>query len=558
MSSVNSKSDLTYPVRLTLNAIFLLLLLKIHFAVGSQGPMRSAYLISFVQDAFLLIANLSLFVIALGRFAPLRTVCRVLFMAFYIALTLFSIGYTISLVDLVGFSINVFSITTDTIAFFLNYILNVTMVCILLGGIAALLIGSWYFPRRLPRRWLLTGAMGALSTAFILTLLIGPAVNPIIFSVEEQIKLAAVANIHIRRLTAPVADGAKAEQFRFLNKAFTTIPQLSIHYDRVVVLVMETLNAATFADESQVDAGSFRNRHKDHLLTFTNYHTLNLESYTSLLAMLNSTFVPYQAYTNQERVEFLSTRNNLVRFFNTNGFDSFFITSAIDLPDRFVPDLADWSRIERLETVDETGQYVCMTTNKIEYACEDLAVFDNLVAALQAPRTFVLQELVYGHSPQWTETTGVTVVDYANRYFDRLVNHLDAQGLLDGTLLVLVADHGPRSDIYAQENYHIPLLIFATDLAPQQDDRFLSHLDFKDILLNVAAGETFTADQAPIYTIGNGGDLVYGMLAPGGRYVFINDRMRHVERNLPERDAIELNRDFQEYLNYFTWLGDQP
>lgn len=107
------------------------------------------------------------------------------------------------------------------------------------------------------------------------------------------------------------------------------------------------------------------------------------------------------------------------------------------------------------------------------------------------------------------------------------------------------------------QNYHIPLLLFATNIDTAANHSFTNHLYFKDILLEQLTGNTTQYHQKQLFTYGNSVDMVYGMLDDSGGYVFINNRMRYVQSNLPKQTAYRLNNRFQGYLHYLGYLQQQ-
>ena len=559
---------LNFPQWLVINTILTLFLLKVYFFITSQNQMSFVYLVSFVQDSFLLLANYFLLVLCVKKFTKLQKlqyITRPLFYTFHTFFTITAFIYTFFLFDLLGFSVNLFEVTYEKFSFFMEYFMNAELIIVLLSIVGFIVSISYFLSAkvRLKRLKKVPPIVGLSLTLLFVPTAFRSFVNPILYSIQEQIALSLTSSGYIVKLSTPVADSSKAEQFRFLNKAFDTIPILEVHYDRVVVLVMEGVNFDDFIRKSQMDTNSFLNRHKRNILSFTNYHTLNLDSYTSLLSILNSVFIPYQAYAiNERRYLFVNDRNNLTRFFNANGFSTHFLTSYGEQQERFVPNIREWMQVKCMDNVEGNTEYASITSSKVEYACEDLAVFDDLMIALKKKqRVFVFQEMVYGHTTGWREKTGIETVDYYNRYFNKLVDELKKNSILDGTLIVITSDHGPRDDAYKVDNYHIPLILFATDLQSSNNDEFLSHLDFKDILLGLIANRKFEPDRELIYTIGHSGELVYGMITADGRYVFINNRMRHARGNASKTEIIEFNKDFQDYLNYFESLrlySDKP
>lgn len=548
---------LNFPLRLTLNTLLTLLVLKGYFFATARSQMNILYLISFVQDAFLLILNYFIFVFSTKKFVKIFHLSRVLFFIFYLIFGITSFVYTFFLPDLFSFPINLFGISSENISFFLEYFINLKIVLLLAFGIGIIFLISFYFPQQIRFQRILSFAGLILSLLFIPTVLRG-AINPIVYSLQEQVMLSFSANNFIEKLSSPVADGSKAEQFQFLDKAFDSIPVVEIRYNRVVVLVMEGINYDDFINESKADSNSFINRHRKNIYLFNNYYSLNLDSYTSLIAVLNSIFIPYQAYVKENRYLFVNKYNNLTRFFDANGFNTFFVTSYGRQQERFIPNISEWTQTKYMDNIEGNTKYACVTTNKIEYACEDFSVLEDIVNLLKInQRSFAFQEMVYGHTSEWKEKTGkgaIEYIEYYNSYFKRIAEKLKENNILDNTLLIITSDHGPRDNPYNIKNYHIPLIVFASDLQQRSNNEFLSHLDFKDVILELIADRQFTPRQKPIYTIGNSGEFVYGMIAPDGKHIFINNRLRHIQSNASEAEIRAFSRNFQDYQNYFEYL----
>ena len=248
---------------------------------------------------------------------------------------------------------------------------------------------------------------------------------------------------------------------------------------------MEGINHDDYYSDT-TDAGNrFFDKYGKNIITYSNFYTLNLDSYTSLIAMLNSIFVPYQAYMDESKYDFVNNLNNLVRIFNKNGFSTHFLTSYGEQQKRFIPNISEWSEVACLKNIDSIEKYAKVTSSKIEMAAEDLAVFDDLIRILvKNPNPFIFQEMVYGHTSAWKEQTGIETIDYYNRYFEKTITALVNNNMADSTLVVMVSDHGPRDDAYDTGNYHIPMFAWARDLSKETKEGMLSHLDFKDILLN--------------------------------------------------------------------------
>lgn len=545
---------INFPLRLTFNTILILLVLKVDYFMYDQSHLQTLYLISFIQDAMLLVINYLFWIGYTHKIHRLWLVSHFMFFLLWLLMSITAVVYTLFLPDLVTFPLNIFGIQRQMMTFFLEYFLNVKIGLFLMGGLGILLFISWYVPTSVRFPWVLPFSGGLLTVLFILSVF-HVRINPIVYSLQEQVILSWFANPHLAKLVNPVPDKSKAQQFRFLQKTFAQMPVVTSHYQRVVVLVMEGVNYDEFINPVDTDSSSFLAQHREHLEVYHRYHSLNLDSYTSLLVMLNSVFIPYQAYVNETKYVFVNHGNNLVRWFNTNGFSTFFLTSYGKQQERFVPNRREWTQTTYLDNIAENTQFACVTTNKIEYACEDRAVLEDLISLLKKqPRALVFQEMVYGHTNEWQKKTGLGTIAYYNKYFNTVIKRLEQERLLKQTLVVITSDHGPRDDAYNPANYHVPFLVFAADRMPQVHHEFVSHVNFKDILLAFLTNQEDTSVADAIYTIGNSGELVYGMIMSSGNHIFINNRMRFAQGNLLERDMQRFSQQFQEYLNYFEYL----
>lgn len=549
---MTNRFKINYPLRLTVIAILALLVLKIFFFCSNRNIL---YLVSFFQDSFLLIINYFFFIYCVNKSPKLILVGEIFFFTFFMLLGAVSFVYTIFLQDLITLPINLFCITIDHLTFFIKYYLDLKLVLVTTLGIGIMLILARFFPFKLTDKKKLTVIAIILSVLFIPTLL-RPSLNPLIASTLEQYVLSIKTNHNITKMNAPpVPDKGKSDQFNFLNKSFDTFPGLHTNYNRIIVLVMESVNYENFINASVPDSNSFYNIHKKNLILYKNYYTLNLDSYSSILAMLNSLFIPYQAYVNDKKFSFVNNRNSLVRFFNKNGYSTLFLTSYGIQQERFLPDLNDWTQRIFMDSISGNQKFASVTSNKIEYACEDLAVFDDMMNFLKSnKKSFILQEMVYGHTIAWKQKTGIETIDYYNQYFEKTINELKKNNILDSTLLVVVSDHGPRNRPYNTENYHIPLLFYSADINSNENTKFLSHIDFKDILLSNISDYQYKPLEKDIYTVGNSGEFIYGTIKKDGNYIFINNRMRTPQTTITTNEVLNFNKNFLDYRNYFEYL----
>jgi hypothetical protein len=201
----------------------------------------------------------------------------------------------------------------------------------------------------------------------------------------------------------------------------------------------------------------------------------------------------------------------------------------------------------------DNSKFQCIKSNKIEYACEDLAVFDDLKNIIKKNESsFILQEMVFGHSKKWEGLSGINPTKYYNNYINKLIN----TKLLDDSLLIILSDHGQRDDATKKTNYHIPLIFWSKDMKKQNNNKFYSNIDFRDILLTKLNKKYQLPQQSETFTIGHSGELVYGKI-DNKNYLFINNEYLSVKTNLNDDKIIEkFNNEFNLYRDYFESLRD--
>jgi len=500
-------------------------------------------------------ANYFLFVVCTGFNRPLSYIGLLFFYVFFLPICVLSIVYTFFLLDLYHFPMNIFSISADNFKFFITYFTNFRLVGGFLLGLGALFMVSYFFPKKpVFQKW--TKHIGITLFLLFIPSVFKPFINPILHSVSEEILLSLHADANIIKLQPPVATVTETNEFNHLNQSFNTLPNARFKYNRIVVLVMEGLKYSDFIQKSLADSSSFLNRHKQHIKQYNNYHTLNIDSYTSLMAMMNSIFVPYQSHLSKDKFAFTDNCNNLVRFFNQNNYATFFITSYGKQQSTFVPNANEWSTSYYIDNPETVTQFTCLTSTPIEKACEDNAVLTAITDTLaKYPHIFAMQEMVYGHMTEWLKLLGADPSAYYNQYFNRLADNLNQKGIADSTLIFILADHGPKENALDLENYHVPFMVYATNITDTTTNHdFLSHLNFKDILLQTATNLPVTITPQPVYILGNSIELVYGTITPNGKYALITNRRQFAQSNLPKQQVLKLNKDFQKYLNYYESL----
>jgi hypothetical protein len=261
--------------------------------------------------------------------------------------------------------------------------------------------------------------------------------------------------------------------------------------------------------------------------------------------------VPYRSYTDTGLYEAVNDAPNLVRALRGKGYECLFVSTYEEQP--FIPVRHDWSRIMHRQDLPPGGRWVSVESSRMESATEDRAALPTLLALPDShPKTFALHELAYGHTTAWSAKTGVSQIDYYERYLSELLDGLMAGPEWSKTLVVIVSDHGNRMKASNAGNYRIPLLIVGPGVSPGRDHEFRSHLDLQRI---VAAYLTDNSSMPPsrseITVVGSTERWVYGEITASNEYLFVDDRTGGIMAIQGRTRPITFYRRFQHMIDDF-------
>ncbi|MFN9454193.1 MAG: sulfatase-like hydrolase/transferase [Gemmatimonadota bacterium] len=400
---------------------------------------------------------------------------------------------------------------------------------------------------RVGRRWLIAGA-----PLFLLSVVaLGrDSPNPVVFGLQDSIRQLWVPRA-VPRIKTAVAGatsplGSPAIDWNSASR--------EARYEHVVLAVLEGVTASDFeAGFIRREQGFFA-RHQQHARYFDRHYSTNLDSYTALVAMTTSVQVPFRAYAAPERYASVNDAPNIVRGLRGAGFRGLFISTYEHQP--FVPNPCDWDKVLDRGDLGDLKGWTSLGSNRMEAATEDRAALPTVVDFMRAgSRSLVLAELVFGHSPEWRAKTGLTPVDYYDRYLTDLWAKLTAAGLASRTLLVVISDHGDRSRSSDPENYRVPLLIVGEGVEPGEDRAFRSHLDLQAIVAHFLVSTAMPAARSAVTFVGSTERWIYGMLIKSGEHAFIDDNSgRLLSEGLP---AAEVHAAFQAHVSAFV-MAFQP
>jgi hypothetical protein len=402
--------------------------------------------------------------------------------------------------------------------------------------------------------WTRTRAIAALLfSALAIITLTGPSPQPIVFGVQQ---IASHWFSGRERAVPSLVPPSKTTSSTIPLEPSPLASAQSFRYDHVFICVLEGVTETNFeAEFLAIGEGSWA-RVRNDAVRFTNYYSTNLDSYTSLIAMLTSIQVPYRAYANPGRFEAVNAAPNLTAALRGHGFQTLFVNTSDFLP--FVPVRNDWHRIVTGDDLPKDSHWVSVGTSPVESAVEDRAAISTMVEFMKShDRTLVMHEMKFGHSPQWVIKIGKMHAEYCADYFRELLAALAQLDIDKRTLFVLTTDHGDRAEPANPQNYRVPLLLFGAGIKPGIDKRFLCHLDFQHVVGHYLSGLPLPESRDGLTTVGSTESWTYGEITAAGEHQFIDNAWGIVLAQRGQLDPSTLHRRFQNYLAQFEAVLDR-
>ncbi len=322
----------------------------------------------------------------------------------------------------------------------------------------------------------------------------------------------------------------------YRERDFTSVTSLPV--DNVILLVMETETIRSFERKRSTSENEFRESFIRQSNFYTNFYTQNSASRTSLLAMLSGIFIPHRAYAVRwDQYRRVGTKLELLSLFHRLGFSRVYATSRVDPP--LIGRLDDWDhRITQQNYDISGGNHVCLHVLRTEKACEDKSMIDPIVSFLEKnDKNLVIQPFVVNHSKKYIAALKTDSVAYVFSYLEELVRGLRKIGKLDSTAIVLVADHGRRTQRAAmrRDNYRVPLLIWKKGRKGKQVHGFYSNTRFLELLVaDLLDAEDSVRHEKRFHVVGPSWLDVVGEIRADGTYVFVDRNTNAIESNVSD------------------------
>ncbi len=549
IKSFNFKNLRDALFRLFLSYGIFQLFLHIYFLVTSNDPkMLVPTIISFVYDLFILsFFYLFGFYSVNVMYKDIKQIFLSIYFCFYLLIGLLLSVYPGVLREYLIFPVNIFEAdanVTETLV--VEYLGFSTFIPVIIGFVIALFM-AFYVKKDLDIFPKVKYTFIVFVFLFSLFFLQKGSPHPFIYSLQSQVE-SLLKNEH--RVVKSLSY-SKKENYNII----TTIKYPSdsiIQYKNIIIVVLEGVTSKSFENEfMNIENGFYKSFYKN-AKYYSNYFTNNLDSYTSLIAMISSIHVPYRSYADVEFYENVNKAKNLVEYFKLNKYQSLFVSTFEHQP--FIPSKSFWDNIYTRKDFQISDKFLTIGSSRMEKATEDKVAIDKIINYTNRNnKTFILHEMAYGHSPEWRATSGISQLQYYNDYLTELTNKLSYNNSLDSTLIVIVSDHGDRSKIADSENYRVPLLIVGKTIINSTDNTFLSHLNLSTIIFNSVNKASDSIVVKAIYTVGSSEKWTYGKIKSNGESIFINDTKGSLLSNKGNINAKEVKDSFQIYINEFNY-----
>ena len=130
------------------------------------------------------------------------------------------------------------------------------------------------------------------------------------------------------------------------------------------------------------------------------------------------------------------------------------------------------------------------------------------------------------------ENRYVNSVHHLDSQIARILDHLEATGLADETVVIVTGDHGEEfmekgrwghNSSFSEEQIRVPFVLHVPGRAPERIDRLTSHLDVPATLLELAGARGPASDYSFGQSLLGEAQRVYGLVSDWSRVVYVDE-----------------------------------
>ena len=347
--------------------------------------------------------------------------------------------------------------------------------------------------------------------------------------------------------------------FSEFDKSNWNFEDIELKDKNVFVIILEQSDLETYFKETEKikDEYNFFLQHQNNLHLFTNYYTPNQDSRTSIWAMFNSQYIPFEAYISgwNKKYGVILEKNNLIDFFNYKNYSTI-IASSVYYPN-LILSIYNWTDILHLTSFDaKNKEFICIHNFQNQQGCEDRILLEDINKSIKEHKNkniFFVQELIYGHGEEYMRRGSKSRVRYYNDYLIDLYEVIKTNEIENDSIILIMSDHGEKGYFNKKiSNFKIPLVIIDKELEHREIDSLYSHLNFKDLLFYYMANKEMPTANKEIYFVGQTGCYEYGYLDDQNNYFIgnIDENKNKIKYKLNFNNTIEIENKIKFLIDY--------
>ncbi len=542
--------------RIELNGFHLISTILFFLAIIIFKLFNSSYLSVNLITSFYELISILFLILVIGFILPKFSKTR-----FFIVLTLQAISFFLYFIQ--GYFLSEAVYRKDTLKFqdievmkyFFQNILPLKVLILIIFLIGLIYFISYFFQNRslfLSYKVSMISFLLIVFFLFVAPLFSSNFTNPYYntFINNNQVTLFS-------KLNWEASSNVSIEYENFYFTGNNSQENFSLDKEKYIIFILESVdNEEFYSVESKLNfEESFYKQIKSNSRFYENYYTTNQDSKTSVMSILSSTFIPYEAYRHDWFEVYgkeIYQQDNLVNFFKRNNYSTYYLHSSTQVPE-FIPDYDFETEIlideERYQNYKSSKENLCLEVVWNQKGCEDNVLFEELIEVISKNESqFIVQEFVFGHGTEYYKQKDMDGYEYYNQYLLRFYDELERRGIEDKVRIAVVSDHGSRhwNNIRTKKGYNVPLIIYDEDFHEEKNNDLYNHQDFSELFLGLKK-----KPREEIFVVGPTSKNILFYLNKSEEYAFFNFNLEpHIFLKSSDFDRNNSQSIFDKFMNY--------